>query len=444
MSRLVDVNLGKKIKNKVVITNIGSIVSGDIEKELINADTILVKDGKIEQIGMKDDIDSSGADHIVDVDGMVVCPGLIDPHAHFDFNDYSFHFRKAGWMEDSFYGGVTTMIDQGCPCELKGRPQDPTSVKALSILLRNSHKLYRAGGGLKAHGGAVVFERGLTEEDFKEMAEQGCFVVAEIGGGGRYEPEYIKPMIAWGRKYGFKICQHFGGAAIPGGATGTTEDVMKIQPDILVHVNGGPTAPSWEDLKKVTNESNAILEVVFNGNQKIMFDLVNFLKEKGQLGRLIIGTDAPVGMGTQAMLAVLRTLVNISAVCDIPPEKAVALATGNTGRAYELNTGLIETGREADLLALNYPLHSAGKDAFQAISLGDVPAITMIMVDGEVAKISPFPYTDRFVKVDGREAGFYTLEDWIFNYGVPPLPREQPGGYSSTVFKPPGKPKYPT
>jgi enamidase len=443
MSRLVDINLGKKINNKVVITNIGRVVSGDIEKGIINADTILVKDGKIAQIGMKNDVDFSGADHVVDVDGMVVCPGLIDPHAHFDFNDYSFYFRKAGWMEDSFYGGVTTMIDRGCPNEIRGRPIDPISGKALAILLRSSHKLYRAGGGLKAHGGSVVLERGLTENDFKEMAEQGCFVIAEIGGGGLYELEDVAPMVEWGRKYGYKITQHFGGAAIPGGATIRFDDVMKIKPDILVHVNGGPTAPSWEDLKKVVTETNAILEVVFNGNQKIMYDLVNFLKERNQIGRLIIGSDAPVGMGTQAMLAIMRTLVNIIAVCGVPPEIAISFATGNTAQAYELNTGMIDIGREADLLALSYPIHSAGTDAFGAMMVGDVPSITMIMVDGEVAKISPFPYTDKLVKIDGVEAGFYTLEDWIFSYGVPPLPREQPGSYSSTVFKPLGKPKYP-
>jgi enamidase len=65
------------------------------------------------------------------------------------------------------------------------------------------------------------------------------------------------------------------------------------------------------------------------------------------------------------------------------------MATGNTARVFGLNTGMVEPGRAADFVIMDTPIGSVGKTALDAIEAGDVPGISMVMVDGAVvAKVS--------------------------------------------------------
>ncbi len=60
------------------------------------------------------------------------------------------------------------------------------------------------------------------------------------------------------------------------------------------------------------------------------------------------------------------------------------MATGNTARAYGFNTGMIKEGCEADLVFADAPLGSVATTAEEAFSLGDLPGISFILIDGEV------------------------------------------------------------
>jgi enamidase len=60
------------------------------------------------------------------------------------------------------------------------------------------------------------------------------------------------------------------------------------------------------------------------------------------------------------------------------------MATGNTARVYKLNRGLIAEGREADLVVMDAPLGSVGKDALTAIAAGDNPGVSLVLVDGKI------------------------------------------------------------
>jgi enamidase len=62
----------------------------------------------------------------------------------------------------------------------------------------------------------------------------------------------------------------------------------------------------------------------------------------------------------------------------------VALATGNTARIRKLDAGLIAPGHPADFVFLDRPQHSAGRDVSEAIELGDIPGIGMVVIDGIV------------------------------------------------------------
>jgi enamidase len=102
---------------------------------------------------------------------------------------------------------------------------------------------------------------------------------------------------------------------------------------------------------------------------------------RGELHRLVIGTDSPAGSGVQP-LGMLRVVSWVSALGGVEPERAVAAATGNVAAMHGLNVGVLEPGREADLLVVDAPLGSQADDALGAFAIGDTPAVAIAVIDG--------------------------------------------------------------
>ena len=83
-------------------------------------------------------------------------------------------------------------------------------------------------------------------------------------------------------------------------------------------------------------------------------------------------------------LGVMTTVLNISALNDIPAQIALAMATGNTARVYELNTGIIQKEKRADIVLLGVDPDLNHAKRLQSIEAGDMPVVTKVIVDGEV------------------------------------------------------------
>ena len=390
-----------------VIKNIGTILSGDINKPVLEGDTILIADGKIKAIGGDALAAISTAEiaaeveqgTVIDAAGATVAPGLFDTHVHTSLGDYAHRQFASNFIEGELHGGVTTIISAG-ECHTPGRPKDPAGTKALAIL---AHKSFAAlkPGGVKVHGGSVILEKGLTEADFAEMAKEGVWTVGEIGLGSVKQPEDAAPMVEWAHKYGMKVQMHTGGTSIPGSSTVTAEQVMATKPDVISHINGGPTAIPLHEVDKLMDETDFAMEIVQCGNPKVTDYVARRAQEKGQLGRIIFGNDAPSGTGI-IPLGILRNICQVASVSGIPGEIAVCMATGNAARFYDkLNTGMIEVGREADLIFLDAPMGSVANTAVEAFECGDIPGLSIIMVDGVVkaAKSRNTPPCKRPAKV---------------------------------------------
>jgi len=75
---------------------------------------------------------------------------------------------------------------------------------------------------------------------------------------------------------------------------------------------------------------------------------------------------------------------SVSALCGIPAETAVCLATGNTKKTFGLSHGIVRVDDDADLQIIDAPMGSAGQDAKAAIECGDIPGIAMVLIDGVV------------------------------------------------------------
>ncbi|MCX5862630.1 MAG: amidohydrolase family protein [Desulfomonile sp.] len=364
-----------------LIKNIGTLVSGDIANPILDADAIFVSDGKIMQVGRCADLESLPADNFIDAAGSTITPGLIDSHCHVVLGDFTPRQNQVGFLESEVHGGVTTIISAG-EVHLPGRPRDPAGTKALAILAAKSFKNFRPGGA-KVIGGSVILEKGLSEADFEEMAREGVRVVGEIGLGSVKSPEDAAPMVRWAKKQGMIVLMHTGGTSIPGSDTVTADQVIQVDPHVACHVNGGPTAVSVDEIRKLVQETSYVLELVHCGNPKAMLDALNLGLEHGVLDRFIIGNDAPSGTGV-VPLGILRVVSMAASLTAVKAEQAICMATGNTSRVFGLDTGLIRVGYAADLTAMDAPMGSVGKNALAAIEVGDVPGISMVMIDGKV------------------------------------------------------------
>ena len=367
--------------SKVLLKNIGIIVSGEISNPILKGNAILIEDGKIKQSGDEGDLDTAGTEKIIDCDGATVTPGLFDSHCHVVLGDYTPRQKQTGFLESEVHGGVTTFISAG-EVHLPGRPKDPAGTKALAILAAKSFSNFRPGGG-KVVGGAVILEKGLVKADFEEMAKEGVRTVGEVGLGTIKNPEDAAPMVQWAKECGMTVMMHAGGTSIPGSSTVTAEMVIQANPDIVSHINGGPTAVAMDEVKRLVTETDLALEFVHCGNPKVAVEAANLCVEQNALDRIIIGNDAPSGTGV-VPLGVLRVICHLASLSPIKPEEALCMATGNTARVHKLPQGVIAEGKDADLVIMDTPMGSVGEDALSAIEAGDVPAVAMVLVDGEI------------------------------------------------------------
>ncbi|HOJ71484.1 MAG TPA: hypothetical protein PK864_10260 [Syntrophorhabdaceae bacterium] len=374
----------------LVIKNIGTIFTGDIKGPVIEGPVaILIEDGKIKYIGQ--DIPQD-AEKIIDANGMTVCPGFIDSHTHPVFGDFTPRQNQLGFIDSSLHGGVTAMISAG-EVHLPGRPTDPKGTKALAVLAQKSFARLRPAG-VKVYGGALILEKGLVEEDFKELSEDGVWLVGEIGLGSIKSAADAKVMVDWAKKYGMKVLMHVGGTSVPGSSTVTCSDVLTARPTVACHLNGGPTSVPVAEAKRIIDETDCAIEIVHCGNPLSAFEIARYMKNKNIMDRLIIGNDAPSGTGV-IPLGIWRMVNFISALCGIPAEIAVCCATGNTRNVFNLKHGIIKQGFDADLQIIDAPMGSDGKDAKSAIEIGDIPGIAMVMIDGvirtQVSRNTPPP-----------------------------------------------------
>lgn len=366
---------------KLVVRNIGLLLSGDLARPILDADTVVAVDGRITAIGRERDLDTAHATTLVDAAGAALAPGLIDSHVHPVAGDWTPRQGQLGWIDSSLHGGVTTMISAG-EVHTPGRPRDIVGLKAMAIFASRAFTNFRPSG-VKVIAGAPVIEPGMVEADFAELASAGVRTLGEVGLGAVKDGPTARRMVAWARAHGIQSTIHTGGPSIPGSGLIDADVVLEADADIVGHVNGGHTALPDREIRCICEGCGRGLELVHNGNERAALYTLRLAREMGQLDRVILGTDAPAGSGVQP-LGILRMVAMLSSLGEVPAETAFCFATGNTARMRELDRGLIEVGRSADFVLMDRPQHSAGATLLEAVQLGDLPGIGMTIIDGIV------------------------------------------------------------
>jgi len=366
---------------RMVIRNIGLLLSGRLEQPILDADTVVAEGGRIIAVGREAECDTGDARVVIDAHGCALAPGLIDSHVHPVFGDWTPRQGQLGWIESTMNGGVTTMVSAG-EVHLPGRPRDIVGLKAMAITAQRAYHNFRPGG-VKVLAGAPVIEHGMVESDFAELASAGVRLLGEVGLGSVKAGYEAKQMVGWARKYGIQSTIHTGGPSVPGSGYIDADTVLEADADIIGHINGGHTALPLRQIRCLCEGCGRGIEIVHNGNELAGLSALRFAKELGQMERVILGTDSPAGSGVQP-LGILRMIAMLSSLGDTPAEVMICCATGNTARVRELDCGIVEPGRAADFVLMDRAQHSAGTDLLDSMRQGDLPGIGMVVIGGIV------------------------------------------------------------
>jgi len=379
---MADEKSAKTSPTKLVLRNIGLVLSGELKTPILDVNTVVAVDGRISAIGKEKDLDLDGATTVIDANGTTLIPGLIDSHVHPVAGDWTPRQNQLGWIDSYLHGGVTTMISAG-EVHTPGRPKDVVGLKAMAIFAQRAFSAFRPGG-VRIHAGAPVLEHGMVEEDFEELAAAGVSMLGEVGLGSVKDGATARQMVAWARKYGLQSTIHTGGPSIPGSSLIDKDIVLAADADVIGHINGGHTALPDDQIVSLCEQSSRALEIVHNGNEKAALLTLRTAKDLKQFHRVILGTDSPAGSGVQP-LGILRLIAMLSSLGDVPAEIALCFATGNTAKIRNLDCGLVETGRAATFVLIDKAQHSPGKTVLESIQRGDLPGIGMVIIDGAVS-----------------------------------------------------------
>ena len=296
------------------------------------------------------------------------------------FGDFTPRQRTIDFIESGLNGGITTMISAG-EVHLPGRPKDIVGLKALAVVAAKAYANQRPAG-VKVHAGAPILELGMVEDDFAEMARAGVKLVGEIGLGSVKTGKDAAPMVKWAKKHGMTVTIHTGGPSIAGSNAISSDVVLEADPDVVGHINGGTTSMSEREIDALVATQMA-LEIVHCGNGKTALHALRRAREAKAAHRIIIGLDAPSGTGV-VPLGIIRVLAHLASLGGLAPEEAVCMATGNTARVYKLPVGVIAPGREADLGIVDAPIGSQGRTALEALTVGDLFGVSMMLIDGQI------------------------------------------------------------
>jgi enamidase len=383
---------------RIAIVNIGSIVTGDLDRPLVDGDTIITDDERITDVGTASAKAVEECDLMIDAGGMTAIPGLIDSHVHVTFGDFTPRQNTVGYLESYLHGGVTTAISAS-EVHVPGRPRDAEGVKALAVAAHKCFEHYRPGG-MRVHAGSVILEPSLTGNDLGEIRKHGVWLAKAGFGAFKTAYEYA-PLIAAARAHGMITTVHTGGSSIPGSGAITGDHLLALKPHVSFHINGGPTAMPDKDFERIITESDIALQICTAGNLRTALLCAALADRHKAFHRLIIATDTPTGSGVMP-LGMLYTISHLAALGGIEPERCIAAATGSNARVYGLDCGLLRPGKAADIVLIDAPDGGTQDTALAAIRNGDIAAIGAVISGGEprfVGRSRNTPATTRQVRV---------------------------------------------
>ena len=380
------------------IFNVGTLVTGDLAQPLSPARSVTIDAGRIVAVG--DGPAAVGPEATIDARGTTLAPGLWDSHHHPYFGEFTPRGEAFGTMTKTVRAGTVAVVSAGAahqPGMYLPTPslpnvqaaggagatpvaRDAVGTKALAIVSVSAWRTLRPLG-LKCFADTVIAETGLREADFAELAAAGVRRLKFLRPiPSRAEAERYT---TWARDHGMLVMTHTGGRSLIGDCATIDEALRVIAPDIACHVNGGPTPPPTDVVDRLIDETGCTLDLVFHGNLRVAARILAKVQERGELGRVVIGSDSPSEGGVNPG-AILRFVTLLAGVTGIAPECLYAMASGNTARAFRLPGGRVAAGEPADLVLWDPMEGGVTTDALECIAYGDRLTPGIVMIDGAI------------------------------------------------------------
>ncbi|MBL8381007.1 MAG: amidohydrolase family protein [Burkholderiales bacterium] len=371
--------------SRTLIRGIGEFFTGDLAAPVAPVRALAIADGRIAAL----DPDPAGHwDLVIDAAGSAVVPGLIDGHVHPVAGEWTPTQDAIGWVGNYLHGGTTSMLSAG---ELHTPGLDYENLSADLVTSLAEVTAATVGrmrpAGVKLAAGTALLVPGMTEAHFDRLAAAGARLVKFLFYPLTANPAEARNYVRWSRERGILSKVHTGGVSRSGLSQVCGFEILSwLKPDIAAHISGGPIPMSDADLDRVIDETDFALEICSSGNYGSTLRAVRRLAERGRLDRLTLGTDTPGGTGVIPR-GMWRNILFLASVCGLSPGQAIAIATGNTGRAHKLEEGVLAPGRPADLAICGPVEGSAGTTLADAVAHGDLPGISHVFIDG-VAVVS--------------------------------------------------------
>lgn len=366
--------------SKTLIHNIGTILSGAFENPILAGDTVCTDGDKIVFIG--DRADAPALDYTLDIDanGLTLCPGIIDAHAHPPLANYLEAYKAYDWVDNYAGAGITSLVSLGGH-NFAGAAGDVVSAKAQAIYSKYYWD-YNHPSFAKIHAGTVMLQHGMTDSDFAELAAQGVHVVGEIGMSDVKDVEEAARLVAMAKAHGFVTTLHCAAPCTADGVAYTYEEIERIAPDVLTAVNGDPTPLDDETIKKLVQSGKYWFDCLSNGSEPQLIKIARWAAEAGTADRMLLGTNVPSMSGFSPMGLWIQ-MAAIAQNTDLAPEKVFAMASGNVARCYGLDHGVIADGMTADFLITS--TGSIMPDMLGTLGFGRVPSVAGTFINGAPA-----------------------------------------------------------
>ena len=365
---------------RVLLENIGEFFTGDLAQPVSRARSMLIVDGRVAEL---DPAAPGTCDVVIDVMGGAVTPGFVDGHVHPVCGEWTPTQNATGWIGNYVNGGTTTLVSAG-ELHLPGLDPDnltPELVTSLAVVMAQTTGRVRWSGA-KLIAGTVLLVPGMKAEHFDRLAAHGTKMAKFIFFPLDTNPGEAMQYVEWCHERGILVKVHTGGVSRSGSSVMCGFDILSwLKPDIAAHVAGGPIPMSDEDLDRVADETTFALELCSSGNYGSTARVVKRLLSLGKIDRLCLGTDTPGGTGVIPR-GMMKNVLFLTSICGLEPAQAIAVATGNTARAHGLECGVLAPGRPADVVVCGPVKGSRGSTLADAISHGDLPGISHVLVDG--------------------------------------------------------------
>src|SRR4030042_4419157 len=337
----------RKILSEVALGNIPPdtvIINGTLfnvfTREFMKKQSIWIKDGRIAHVGPDQDFPKKDKTVVINADGMVLLPGLIEGHTH---------LSRSGieeYVQHVIPSGVTTVvmetIDFGLIVGKKGIEYFVKGLQGQPI------RFYYTVPPLCGLSLSEEINAPPNEELLPFLKDPNCLGVGEIYWGNIFlegrQGERVRELVSLTLSFGKRVEGHTAGA---------TE--KKLQ----AYTCFGPSS----DHEPITEEE--VIERLRLGYwvmiregaiRKELPEVVGVFNKKVDFRRLVLTTDSmdPEGfIGEGYLDASLKTALNL----EVPPEIAYQMVTINVAEHFRLDhlIGSLSPGKMADILMIPTP-----------------------------------------------------------------------------------------